>query len=118
MNPLETYMRELQDVCSYGVAVKETSYYGKLEALFNEVGKTLKPRVRCIINLRSQGAGIPDGGFFTLDQVLEDASAQIEKGPLPARGVIEVKGTSDDVHEIAHSEQVAATPASSRYPGR
>lgn len=112
MNPLETYLRELYNVRSYGVAVKETSYYGQLEALFNEVGKTLKPKVRCVINLRSQGAGIPDGGLFTPDQVLDNTSAQIEKGPLPARGAIEVKGTGDDVHEIAHSEQVA------KYLGR
>ncbi len=107
MNPLEAYLREIHDVRSYGVAVKETSYYGKLETLFNEVGKTLKPKVRCIINLRSQGAGIPDGGFFTPDQVLEDTSAQIRNGPLPARGAIEVKGTGDDVRKMARSEQVA-----------
>ncbi len=107
INPLETYMSELHIVRSYGVAVKETSYYGKLEALLNDVGNTLKPKVRCIINIRSQGAGIPDGGLFTPDQVLEDTSTQIRNGPLPARGAIEVKGTGDDVHEIARSEQVA-----------
>jgi hypothetical protein len=25
-------------------------------------------KVRCIINLKNRGAGIPDGGFFTQDQ--------------------------------------------------
>src|SRR6267143_2154124 len=39
-----------------------------LAALLNEVGKSLKPRVRCIINPRNRGAGIPDGGLFTPDQ--------------------------------------------------
>ncbi len=112
MKPLETYLRELHDVRSYGVAVKETSYYGKLEMLLNEVGKTLKPRVRCIINIKSQGAGIPDGGLFTPDQVLDDTNAQLKNGPLPARGAVEVKGTGDEVREIAHSDQVA------KYLGR
>ncbi len=105
-------MSELHIVRSYGVAVKVTSYYGKLEALLNDVGNTLKPKVRCIINIRSQGAGIPDGGLFTPDQVFEDTSARIRDGPLPARGAVEVKGTGDDVHDIAHSEQVA------KYLGR
>jgi hypothetical protein len=41
MNPLQRYMSEMHEVRSYGVAVKETSYYGTLEALLNEVGKTL-----------------------------------------------------------------------------
>ena len=57
MTPLETYLRELRDIRSSGAAVKETSYYPALSNLFNEVGKRLKPRVRCIINLANRGAG-------------------------------------------------------------
>lgn len=68
MNPLETYLQSLFVIHSSGSAVKETSYYGTLENLLNEVGKTLKPKVRCIINLQNQGAGLPDGGFYTADQ--------------------------------------------------
>ena len=68
MNPLETYLQDLSDIHSSGSGVKETSYYGTLANLFNEVGKTLKPRVRCIINIANRGAGLPDGGFFTPDQ--------------------------------------------------
>lgn len=64
MNPLETYLKELSQIRSSGAAVKETSYYGPLASLFNEIDKTLKPKVRCIINPQSQGAGMPDGGFF------------------------------------------------------
>ncbi|TRV00322.1 MAG: hypothetical protein EWV75_03420 [Microcystis wesenbergii Mw_QC_S_20081001_S30D] len=58
MNPLVNYFRNLQEIYSSQAAVKETSYYGTLETLLNEIGKTLKPRVRCIINLRNQGAAI------------------------------------------------------------
>jgi hypothetical protein len=107
MNPLELYIRELRDIRSSGAAVDETSYYGFLSNLFNEIGKTLKPRVRCIINIKNQGAGLPDGGFFTLDQFQKPSDREPLPGLTPARGVIEVKGTSDDVWQIADSEQVS-----------
>ncbi len=106
MNPLETYLRELRDIRSSGAAVKETSYYGALANLLNEVGRGLKPRVQCIINPKNQGAGIPDGGFFTPDQLHTDPSLQLAHGQIPARGVMEVKGTSQDVLVIARSAQV------------
>jgi hypothetical protein len=51
MNALETYLEELYATRISGGAVKETSYYPALSNLLNEVGKTLKPRVRCIINM-------------------------------------------------------------------
>lgn len=68
MNPVETYIRDLRDIRATGSAVPETSYYGALEALFNVIGKSLKPKVRCVINIQNRGAGIPDGGLFTPDQ--------------------------------------------------
>jgi hypothetical protein len=101
---LETYLRELREIRSSGAAVKETSFYGPLANLLNEVGKTLKPRVRCIISLKNQGAGLPDGGLFTLDQL--QAGSDPLPGQVPGRGVIEVKGTGDDVMAVADSEQV------------
>ena len=116
MNPLETYLRELRDIHSTGAAVPETSYYGRLEGLLNDVGKMLKPKVRCVINLANRGAGIPDGGLFTPDQLVgakrsEDRIRKDDPDPMqgqaPSRGVIEVKSTSDDVATIAAGEQVA-----------
>jgi hypothetical protein len=62
MHPLESYLRDLHDIRSTGAAVKETSYYPPLANLLNAVGQTLKPRVRCVINLKNQGAGMRDGG--------------------------------------------------------
>ena len=112
MTPLETYLRELRDIRSSGAAVKETSYYPALSNLLNEVGKRLKPRVRCIINLANRGAGIPDGGLFTPDQFQRASEAEPLPGQLPSRGVIEVKSTKDDAWMTADGEQV------SRYWGR
>ena len=106
MNPLHSYLQELQAVRASGAGVKETSYYPAASGLFNAVGKTLKPAVRCIINFKNTGAGIPDGGFFTPDQVGKGAEDALRPGLMPSRGVLEVKGTGDDVAKIAASEQV------------
>ncbi|MBN1887424.1 MAG: hypothetical protein JW850_05520 [Thermoflexales bacterium] len=106
MHPLETYLRELRDIRSSGAAMDEISFYGPLANLLNEVGKTLKPKVRCIINLKNRGAGIPDGGLFTPDQFQKASDAEPVPGTLPARGAIEAKGTSQNVEQIARSAQV------------
>ncbi|MFZ0963123.1 MAG: type ISP restriction/modification enzyme [Terriglobia bacterium] len=112
MTPLETYLRELRDIRSSGAAVKEASYYPALSNLFNEVGKRLKPRVRCIMNLANRGAGLPDGGLFTAEQFQKPSEAEPLPGQPPARGVIEVKSTRDDAWMTADGEQV------SRYWGK
>ena len=112
MAPLETYLRELRDIRSSGAAVKETSYYPALSNLLNEVGRQIKPHVRCIINIANRGAGIPDGGLFTPDQFQKASDAKPLPGQLPARGVIEVKPASDDAWVTAEKAQV------SRYWGK
>jgi hypothetical protein len=106
LNPLATYLRELRDIRSSGAHVPETSFYSPLANLLNDIGRTLKPRVRCIINPKNQGAGIPDGGFFTADQLPRTGEPDLHV-QLPARGVMEVKGTSDDAWQTARSVQVA-----------
>ena len=57
MTPLQTYLAELNSIRSTGAAVQETSYYLALANLFNAVGKTLKPKVNCVINWANRGAG-------------------------------------------------------------
>src|SRR6266478_3303360 len=57
LDPLVTYVRDLRDIRSSGANVPETSFYGPLANLLNEIGRTLKPRVRCIINPESVGIG-------------------------------------------------------------
>jgi hypothetical protein len=106
MTPLETYIRELHDIRSSGAAVKETSSYGPLASLFNEIGKSLKPKVKCIINLQNRGAGLPDGGFFTQEQFQKAGDHEPIPGQMPARGAIEVKSTKDDALVTADGGQV------------
>jgi hypothetical protein len=112
MNVLEEYLQELHEIRSSGSAVKETSYYPALSNLLNAIGKGLKPRVRCVINIKNRGAGIPDGGLFSSDQLQRSADGEIPEGTMPSRGVIEVKGTSEDAWVVADGQQV------SRYWGK
>ncbi len=104
-NPLETYLAELRDIHSTGAAVAETSYYPVLSNLLNEIGKSLKPKVRCVVNPANRGAGLPDVGLFTANQIKKNDPNPM-KGQPPERGVLEVKGPADEVKKIARSEQV------------
>src|SRR5579884_835949 len=107
MNPLETYLTRLREIRSSGQAQPETSYYGALENLFNEIGKSLKPKVRCNMQLKNLGAGMPDGGLYTEDQLKAPRGRQKPLPQNPARGVIEVKPASDDAWLTADTEQVS-----------
>ena len=107
MHPLETYLEELRAIRSSGAAVKETSGYGALANLFNAVGHTLKPKVRCFIHVKNSGAGLPDGGLFTPDQLKNtNEEAPLLGIPLPSRGVIEVKATNAEIDDIVDTKQV------------
>lgn len=109
---VERYLAELQRTRATGAAADEVSYYGALRVLLNEVGDRLRPRVHCVMQPRDQGAGLPDGGRFTEDQLRGEASPALDHGAIPARGVVEVKPTSHDVDIVARGEQVG------RYLGR
>jgi hypothetical protein len=85
MNPLETYLKEVRDIHSTGAAVAETSFYPALSNLLNEVGKPLKPKVRAVINIAGQGAGLHDGGMYTADQFQKASDAAPREGQLPAQ---------------------------------
>ena len=105
-DPVEAYLTELRDIHRSGAGVKETSYYAALSNLLNEIGRKLKPRVRCIINLQNAGAGIPDGGFFTPDQFPRSSKEEWRGGQMPSRGALEVKGADEDVSKVADRKQV------------
>jgi hypothetical protein len=105
MQPVETYLSELRATHRTGAAVKETSYYPALIALLNEIGGTLKPKVRCVLNPKNQGAGIPDGGLYEATQ-FQRGTGEPATDALPTRGCIEVKGTGDEVERVAASAQV------------
>ena len=106
MNLLQEYLNELHEIRSSGSAVKETSYYPAISNLLNGIGKSLKPKVRCIINIKNRGAGIPDGGLFTPDQFQRRSEEELAEGTIPARGVVEIKSASDDAWVVADGPQV------------
>src|SRR5580704_17861417 len=86
MTPLEKFLHDVGEIHSSHSAVDESPYYGSLEVLLNEIGNTLKPRVRCIIHPKNKGAGLPDGGLFTAEQFDKKSGEQPKNGQLPARG--------------------------------
>ncbi|MBN1459040.1 MAG: N-6 DNA methylase [Armatimonadetes bacterium] len=102
MGALEDYLTDVRDIKLSGEGVSELSYYPALRQLLEEVGGGLKPKVRCFMNLKDHGAGLPDGGLFTADQVRRGTLG----GQKPARGAIEVKPPSHDAATVADSEQV------------
>ena len=107
VHPLETYLHEMFAIHASGAAVPETSGYGALATLLSAIGGTLKPKVRCVINLQNQGAGLPDGGLFTADQLQKGIDLEPLPGQLPSRGAIEVKAVAADLDQVAASQQVA-----------
>ena len=113
MTPLEKFLRDVHEIHSSRAAVNETPYYGSLETLFNEMGRTLRPRVRCIIHIKNKGAGLPDGGLFTAEQFDKKSGQRLKEGQLPARGAVEVKPPSEDATRVALGEQ--ATRYLARY---
>src|SRR2546430_1570967 len=89
---LQDYLAEVNAIRATGAGVPETSYYPAFSNLFNAAGKALKPKVRCVMNLKNLGAGLPDGGLFTADQFQRQSDGSLKTGQLPARGAIEAKG--------------------------
>jgi hypothetical protein len=84
MGPVETYLSEMRELHAARAGVKETTYYTALANLLDEAGKTLKPRVRCILQLQNRGAGNPDGGLFTADQFPKGSATPAGAGIPPA----------------------------------
>lgn len=107
MNRADPNISALRDIHGSGAGGKEASFYGALETLFNALGKKLKPRVRCILQLANHGAGLPDGGLFTQVQFQRAADLEPRAGQVPSRGAIKVKGPGDEIQAILKSKQVA-----------
>src|SRR5580704_5192616 len=103
---LAVYLADCRARRGTGATTPETSLYSPLEALLNAVGHDRKPRVHCFMSLKNQGAGMPDGGLFTPDQIARGA-AEPPSGQAPARGVIECKKPKDDVLAVADTKQVS-----------
>jgi hypothetical protein len=94
---LRNYLDGLRAIHLTGEATAETSYYGQLEQLLNEVGRTLSPPVTCVLTTKNRGAGVPDGGLFITRLVVTEAGEEALVARAPERGVMEVKGLAQDV---------------------
>jgi len=110
-NLVERYLSDIGEIRDTRANVPETSFYPALERLLTDVGKTLSPKVRCVINLANRGAGLPDGGLFSADQFRRKArEPNPNDNPFlvqnPSRGVIEAKPPSQDVRQVAETQQV------------
>ena len=106
---VETYFADLGRTFASGGATGERSSYGLLHGLLSAVGATLKPKVFCVGELAYQGAGHPDFGLYSTNQVQR---GKPREGQMPERGVVEVKSVDDDAWLTAAGDQV------SRYWGR
>lgn len=106
MHPFESYLAKLAEIRASGHATDETSYYPAIEALLAEIGKRLKPRVSPVLQLKNRGAGLPDGGLFTQDQLKRNTVPDDFAVQPPNRGVIEVKGPGEGLTQTVQSEQV------------
>jgi hypothetical protein len=110
---LADFLAAVHGVHVSGAGTKETSYYTALDNLLDGIGQTLKPKVRCVMQLKSLGAGNPDGGLFTADQF--DRKTEAPKNiAAPARGVLEVKAPNEAVGlhggEHASSQVLGSLP--------
>ena len=99
---VEDYFADLRRVRASGGATGERSSYGPLANLLNAVGATLKPKVFCVGELAQQGAGHPDFGLYTAQQVQR---GQPREGQLPERGVVEVKALTEDTQAAQVRDQ-------------
>ena len=103
---LEIFLTAVRGVHGTSGGTQETSYYTALNNLLDGVGHALKPKVRCVMQLKNQGAGHPDGGLFTAEQ-FDRTSGEVKNLGTPARGVIEVKSPAEPVNDTATSQQIS-----------
>lgn len=105
---VEKFFAQVRDIRASGGGTKETSYYAPLSELLSGIGHPLRPVVLCVMQLQNRGAGLPDGGLFTKDQLrrVDLADETPFFGQAPARGVIEVKSPAQDLQSVIESDQV------------
>lgn len=103
---LDAYLLRMAEIRATGAATNETSYYSALESLLNGVGQQLRPRVIANGQIRNQGAGHPDFGLYGQAQVRGGEPAP-GAGASPERGVVEVKGLSEETWLTADTAQVS-----------
>jgi hypothetical protein len=109
--PLADFLAMVRLIHGSSAGTQETSYYTPLNNLLDAVGATLKPKVRCLMQLRNLGAGMPDGGLFTQEQ-FDRKTGEAKDKTTPARGAMEVKSPAEALDGIAAGPQIG------KYLGR
>ena len=104
---VDQYLRDIRAIRATGSATAETSFYPPLTNLFNAAGDTLKPKVLFSTQLRNDGAGQPDGGFFPQPRSTSRRAAPATPQPLqlPERGAAEIKPADYNLDTLTASEQ-------------
>jgi Type ISP C-terminal specificity domain/N-6 DNA Methylase len=102
---LASFLSAAKSVHSTGGGTKETSFYTAINNLLDGAGHLLKPKVRCVMQLKNLGAGNPDGGLFTAEQFDRKTGSAKDLGQ-PSRGVIEVKAPAEPVDDTATTGQI------------
>ena len=101
---LTEYLTDLRAIRSTGSATAETSFYPPLDRLLNAAGQKLKPQILFSTQLRSQGAGMPDGGFFPQPgRKRRNPEPPILKNP--ERGVVEIKPADYNLDKLTDEAQ-------------
>jgi Type ISP C-terminal specificity domain/N-6 DNA Methylase len=98
------YLTDLRAIRSTGSATAETSFYPPLDRLLNAAGQKLKPSILFSTQLRNQGAGMPDGGFFPQpSRQRRNAEPPILQNP--ERGVVEIKPADYNLDALTNEPQ-------------
>ncbi|MEE8501033.1 MAG: DNA methyltransferase, partial [Kiloniellales bacterium] len=105
-SPVRTYLSELHEIHAMGAGTEEISLYNPLQNLLNEIGRRLKPKVFCIQNLKDLGAGFPDYGLYSANQLPKTEFGKLTPDIIAERGVIEAKAPREEVTAVAGTRQV------------
>ena len=65
---------------------------------------------------RNLGAGLPDGGLYTPDQLAHSADGTSIAAQVPARGAVEVKPIADAVEAVGQQRRLAQPPRQFERP--
>ena len=103
---LEAYLGKIKQIRSLGAATEELTYYEALQETLNTLGSKCKPKVFCIGQLKDMGAGHPDFGLYTANQLRKATLRDPVPDQLPERGVIEVKGVNESVGLVGETAQI------------
>lgn len=113
---LEQFLSAVRGIHVSGAGTKETSYYTAIDNLLDGVGEGLRPKVRCIMQLKNLGAGNPDGGLFAADQC-DKKTGDPKDLSAPGRGVTDRRNGATDVRRIGASNRWVKRTSRGGYAG-